>query len=328
MGKLVMQDRRNLSECRNCGSRNAFILNQGNIAPFFLKRVHNIELNSLGQQIENQLDRLSNALIKKTLKLCFQVLDNTKSGKQIIDFRSHATTNIRVCKECGFVGPDHNYTFDELLNLYKDYRSDSYNSERSLFEPGYENIQDLVGKSESEINQRLNNMSDLIGQHVHLQSIKKVLDWGGGEGKFVPIELRNKEVFILDVSSEPLADQTFIRIEQPTLDAKFDFVQICHVLEHVSSPRDFSKNVLSYLNTGGYLYIEVPQGRNEDEIQQFVKAHPSVTHKIHEHLNLFTVQSIQALANSLDLKELTVETKHFDFEWCKPTVISGLFMKT
>lgn len=321
-----MEVTQNALECRNCGSHNTLILNQGTIAPFFLKRVHSIQLMSLGEQINQKLDKLPDTLIKKTLNSVFQVLSNTTIGKQLNKFRSAAKTNISVCTDCGFVCPNYNYDDSQLFGLYEDYRSDSYDSEREFFEPQYKNIQSLVGKSGIEINNRLNNMSNLISKYVELQSIETVLDWGG-EGKFIPKELRNKKVFILDVSNELLADNTFIRIKQPAADEKFDFIQICHVLEHLPSPRDFLRNVLSYLKIGGYLYLEVPQDRTEEDIQRFVKANPNVSHKIHEHLNLYSTQSIKALANSLDLKELVVEKNKIDIEWMELNIISGLFMK-
>ena len=89
----------------------------------------------------------------------------------------------------------------------------------------------LVGKSEDEIRNRLDNVGSLIRKYTKLESIETVLDWGGGEGKFIPRELRNKKVFILDVSNEKLAELPFTRIEQPTVNQKFDFIQVCHVLE-------------------------------------------------------------------------------------------------
>jgi 2-polyprenyl-3-methyl-5-hydroxy-6-metoxy-1,4-benzoquinol methylase len=185
----------------------------------------------------------------------------------------------------------------------------------------------LVGKSEDEIRNRLDNVGSLISKYTKLESIETVLDWGGGEGKFIPRELRDKKVSILDVSNEKLAEPTFIRIEQPATNQKFDFIQVCHVLEHVSSPHEFLKNTLPYLNRGGYLYLEVPQDRTEEDIQQFIKSDSAAIHKIHEHLNLYSVQSIKALANSLELKELVVEKKEFNLGREKVTIVSGLFMK-
>ena len=110
-----MEVTQNGSECRNCGSHNTLILNQGTIAPFFLKRVHNIRLMSLGKQINQELDRLPDTLIKKTLNSVFQVLSNATIGKQLNKFRSAAKTNISVCKDCGFVCP--NYNYDDLVRV-------------------------------------------------------------------------------------------------------------------------------------------------------------------------------------------------------------------
>lgn len=314
--------------CRNCISHNTITLNQGTVAPFFLKRVHNVHVMSLGEQIYIKLTLLSpNTLFKKILKFSYTELNNSTLGTKLFKFRSPAKVDIFVCKDCGFICPAHIYEASQLLRLYSDYRSESYNLERAFFEPKYRHIMNLVGKSEDEIRNRLDNVGSLIRKYTKLESIETVLDWGGGEGKFIPRELRNKKVFILDVSNEKLAEPTFTRIEQPATNQKFDFIQVCHVLEHVSSPHDFLKNTLPYLNLGGYLYLEVPQDRTEEDIQRFIKSDSAAIHKIHEHLNLYSVQSIKALANSLELKELIVEKKEFNFGREKLTIVSGLFMK-
>ena len=39
---------------------------------------------------------------------------------------------------------------------------------------------------------------------------------------------------------------------------KYNYIQTTHVLEHVSNPYNFLKKVLKHLDSGGYLYLEVP----------------------------------------------------------------------
>jgi len=69
----------------------------------------------------------------------------------------------------------------------------------------------LVGKCQEEIDSRMNNLDNIIDRHVNCNSIQTVLDWGGGEGRFVPTSLRSKSVTVLDYSTEELADPKFLR---------------------------------------------------------------------------------------------------------------------
>ena len=174
-------------KCRNCLSNSALISNRGTVAPFFLKRVHNIHLLSIGELLNKKLNALfPNTIIKKILKFSYTELSNSKLGMKLFKFRSPAKVDIFVCKDCGFICPAHIYEASQLLRLYSDYRSESYNLERSFFEPKYRNIMNLVGKSEDEIRNRLDNVGSLISKYTKLESIETVLDWGGAKENLFP----------------------------------------------------------------------------------------------------------------------------------------------
>jgi hypothetical protein len=232
-----------------------------------------------------------------------------------------------VPKDCGFVGPDYAYSFKELLCLYIDYRSDTYNLDRCAVEPGYVNIKDKVGKSQEEIECRLSNIDHLINIYTDINKINTVLDWGGGEGKFIPRQLQNKTVTILDVSNEPLISQTYSRLNELPADSKFDYLQVCHVLEHVSEPFTFMKEALSHVNDGGIVYLEVPQDKTDAEMNKFLDESGEMWHTLHEHINLYNIHSVEMLGKALGLKKLHVGVNRFNFGWCKTTVVSGVFSK-
>jgi SAM-dependent methyltransferase len=248
-------------------------------------------------------------------------------GRRLAQFGTVAKARIRVCRDCGFIGPDFNYSFELLSNLYCDYRSETYNAERVLYEPDYKNIEELVGKHDTEITERLRRLNALIDAHVDFNKITTVMDWGGGEGKFVPTSLTGKHVFVFDISSEPLVNRNFCRVDRPPGNMTFDYIQLCHVLEHVASPYNLVCDVLSHLRPGGYLYIEVPQERTEEEIRQFVSSSPDMHFVIHEHLNIFTRRAVKALANSHGLREISLTTASIDLGWIKSVHVSGLFSK-
>jgi hypothetical protein len=310
--------------CRNCQSTNIFISNRGSIAPFFMKRVHGIYLTSLEETIVSFLDKHPKT---KVAIWIFNLFRSLPILRKIFKFRSRAVVDIRICRDCKFVGPDYGYEQNQLSGLYLDYRSESYNRERINFEPSYASLKDLIGKSAEEVSARLGNVSRLIAKHVDVNSIRNVLDWGGGEGKFVPAELRKKSVWILDISTEKLINSEFVRVDEIPANTLFDFVQICHVLEHVASPYDLMVSILPHIKSGGYIYIEVPKDRSDQDIERLLDARSAVMHTIHEHLNLFTAKSIKALGKTLNLRVLSSEEVEMNLSWLKATHVSGLFMK-
>jgi Methyltransferase domain len=313
--------------CRSCRSPGVITSSQGTLYPFFVKRVYGLHIHSLGEAISARIDNTKDTKKKLLGKIFLGVLQRFGMGRTLLAFRSNVQADIRVCKACGFIGPELSYDQAALKNLYVDYRSDSYNAERSTFEPAYKTIQSHVGKSEQEIAARLHHMDEVIERYVDTTRIVDVVDWGGSEGKFIPPSLQTKNVWILDVSNEPLANKNYKRVDHVPENVAFDYVQVCHVLEHVSSPYEFMSIILGHIRAGGTIYIEVPQDQPDEEIQKFLSGDTSVRHGIHEHLNLFSLTSLRALAVSLGLKVLQVEKKSLDLGWSKATVLSGLFVK-
>ena len=134
-------------------------------------------------------------------------------------------------------------------------------------------------------------------------------------------------MFILDVSDEPLANKSFTRVNEPDPGMLFDFIQVCHVLEHVSSPNEFVKEVVKSLKPGGVLYIEVPQDQSDENISRF-KVEPNlINHTIHEHLNLFSRGALSALAIQIGLDQIVIDKHQIDLGWIKGVHLSGLFRK-
>lgn len=299
--------------CRNCHSKNISIGTSGIYAPFFLKRVFGIDLINLGVMLH----------VNKNNELITNFQSN--GLESILNFQSPALTSIRVCSDCGFVGPDMHFSADQLQPLYQDYRMESYNQERVKYEPYYQQIQHLVGKDPKEIQERLTLVDSLLNEYLDLSKIHSVLDWGGGEGRFIPQCLSQKEVFILDVSDEPLINRDFKRISEPDANMFFDFIQVCHVLEHVSSPHDFLKKVVKSLKPGGYIYIEVPQDQSDENLAKFHIDPNSNNHIIHEHLNLFSENALKGLGTSVGLQEIKLTKKEVDLGWTRGTHLNGLF---
>lgn len=321
--------------CRNCNSLNVIETPNGILAPFFVLRV-------IGQ-ISLRVDSLYEFLVQgarssksnsrryaaKILLRIVNRLPRLREAASAMHPNAEASLKvfIRVCKECSFVGPSQVYPLHQLIGLYRDYRSDSYNRDRCSVEPTYEAIMHLVGKCQEEIDSRMAHLDGIIDSLLDCGSIQTVLDWGGGEGRFVPTSLRAKTVTVLDYSTEELSDSAFLRVDHLNSDQKFDYIQICHVLEHVSEPRTLMLEVVSHLNAKGYVYVELPQDRSSEDLQRFVSCPFDMYHGIHEHLNLYSQAALEKLGLSLGLKCVHLGSYQLDFGWINGSIISGLFVK-
>ena len=91
------------------------------------------------------------------------------------------------------------------------------------------------------------------------QSPRRVLDFGGDEGQFIPDidSIEARAVFeVSSVSSlegvNRFRDWTQVRGFSP------DMIMMCHVLEHVENARELVETAFSVLASGGLTYIEVP----------------------------------------------------------------------
>lgn len=327
--------------CRNCDSVDVFKSPSGILAPFFMWRVCGIRTcSSSTRECFEHLINIVAAKNQQTMMYSFvnfllkaqkKLLRQFPSGRKLLQSRIDTSTNLeastdlRVCNICGFIGPD--FEYKTLDNLYTDYRSESYNNERELYEPSYKTIVDLVGKSDLEIKSRLNNADSLLTKYVDIGSIKTVVDYGGGDGRYIPEKLVKKDVYIVDISSENPVNLEHKRINKLENGLFFEYMQLCHILEHTMNPLEFLVEVTKNLKSGGYLYIEVPQDRSDDDIKKLQTKSPDTRHYIHEHINLYTPESVAALAESAGLKKLTVEKKLIEVGWTKALFISGLFVK-
>ena len=319
--KLI--DSKTKNTCRNCDSVKITTTRSGFLAFFFLKRVFELDVASVGEEIEVRLR--GKGFKKNIVGVIYFALRRLPVFKQLFNIKPYISTDIRICKDCGFIGPEQEYPYSLLHGIYHDYRSDSYNRDRCTYEPDYKKIQMLVGKDGAEVQQRLESVDDILKKYTDISKIRNVLDWGGGEGRFIPTCLLDKEVVILDVSNEPLINSRYLRVSEPPELRKFDFIQVCHVLEHVSAPVEFMKNIMKYSSDEGFTYVEVPQDRSDEDIEQFQHNPIKMRHGIHEHLNLYSEKAVSALGKALGLEVICVEKKCINSGWHKGIVISGLF---
>ena len=321
--------------CRNCDSSNVIETPNGILAPFFVLRVIgriSLHVDSVYEVLTKTAESTKSKSRRYAANILLRIANRfprLREASSAMRPDSQASLNvlIRVCEDCTFVGPSQVYPHNQLIGLYRDYRSDSYNRDRCSVEPSYQDIMHLVGKCQEEIDSRMTNLNVIIDSLVDCERIKTVLDWGGGEGRFIPTSLRSKSVTVLDYSTEELSDPSFLRLDQLNSDQTYDYIQVCHVFEHVSEPRSLMTKIVSHLNRGGYVYIELPQDRSNEDLQNFVLSPFEMYHVIHEHLNLYSLASLDRIGLSLGLRCVHLDSCQLNIGWINATIISGLFVK-
>ncbi|MCZ4282327.1 class I SAM-dependent methyltransferase [Kiloniella laminariae] len=81
---------------------------------------------------------------------------------------------------------------------------------------------------------------------------------------------------------------------------QFDLITISHVLEHVTDPIDFIKNITTYLKPDGILFIEIPH--RDDRFKK----------NVFPHLLFFTKDALNELLISCDLLPISIEIRGVD----------------
>ena len=299
-----------MGECRNCGAEVTKDLGFiGEVAPFFLKRVLNLEygLAPSGHPVKRFLRRIG--FFSKGFQKVY--------GQSVL-------VEMEICPSCSFVQTKRPFSDEAIGRLYTDYRSDSYNKERIRYEPEYASIASQVGTSAQEIQARKRGLSRWLTGKLNVESTFSMLDYGGADGKFLP-NLPGKK-YVFDISDIAPAEG-IIRIREESGLGSYPYIQLAHVLEHVPYPLVLARKAASFLKPSGYLYLEVPLEVSDEETTRLANGDKTIRLGIHEHINRYTVKSVTELLRSTGLSLLAVETEVVDLGWSKATMIRGLGRK-
>ena len=189
-----------MGECRNCGSITleelGFI---GDVAPFFLARVLRVQGGfSPGAKPTTRVFRRFTGVFRHLLvKL----------------YRPTVMVELQICSACSFLQTKYPFSDAALKNLYEDYRSDSYNEERTRYEPSYASVAKDIGVNEHEVRNRVADLTAWLASKIEPGHRLSMLDYGGADGRFLPHLAGNKYVF--EVSSIAPASGV-IRIDSET----------------------------------------------------------------------------------------------------------------
>ena len=137
-----------------------------------------------------------------------------------------------------------------------------------------------------------------ICKALRLNGSKRILEIGPGRGAVMAyLSARGHEVIGLDVSpaiAQSIREKYSLTVLTESLSAhlkqlnnkRYDIVVMCHVLEHFVDPRKVAKQVFSLLNSGGQLYVAVP---NMDSWHSHWAGWPGYAHY---HSQYFTRRSL------------------------------------
>jgi hypothetical protein len=270
----------------------------GQLAPFFLKRVFNLESHR----------RTSVNPVKRWIQLV------ASPGKQLFAklLGDAVFVEMQICNACSFVQAMHPFSEEAITRLYLDYRAESYNAERIKYEPTYQAIADRVGTDEIEIQVRVKAATEWLADKIQVSNDFTMLDYGGADGRFLP--QLSAEKFVYEVSNiAPL--EGIIRIQHEIELETYSYIHLAHVLEHVVDPLKLVERVVPHIRPGGYLYIEVPQEMSDSELKALQNGSYRCDIPIHEHINKYCVSAISQLLEKAHLELVASRADRVNVGW-------------
>jgi len=185
------------------------------------------------------------------------------------------------CPDCDVAFFDQRLDPDEVARLYRDYRGPAYHARREHWEPGWlASAGALDDRGNPYHRTRVQSLAALMARWQAAPAA--VLDYGGEEdawlarGAFPAARVQGYDISGAGRAPEP----------------PFDLVLCAHVLEHVSFPLPFLRDLVRWIRPGGDLYLEVPF-EAVDLGATMVPGHP--LNRMHEHVSWFSPRALQRL---------------------------------
>ena len=242
--------------------------------------------------------------------------------------RNSFRTSLIYCKTCGFQFYAVRFNENELVRLYNNYRDDEYIRQRNKYEPWYtRRLNDgLFARTETLLN-RKKSLLELTENYClgFSDQIGTVLDFGGDKGQLLDGVFNQSKKFVYEISNVELLPG-INRAFFPSPDT-FDFIICSNVLEHVSYPAETIKMIWDMAHENSIVYLEVPfeQPYSVSTIVkrivqqsmllifrplQFIETFGlgMLTH-MHEHVNYFSVKSLQILIENAGFKNVDISVR-------------------
>ena len=200
-----------------------------------------------------------------------------------------------MCHKCGFVFTQNPFTEEQLANRYKNFSKFEYDADDYILDDDYAN--------------RCVRQRHFIEESINLADVESLLEVGAASGYNLSIYKGNRRVLGIEPSDKncQLAKKNydvdmFSGTMKEYLDKgkkdKFDLIFLSMVLEHIVNPMEFISSVASLCNR--YVFIEVPCLDIRCEEEPFGIF-------CEEHVNIFTLDSLNKLMNVNGFKLINVE---------------------
>jgi hypothetical protein len=153
-----------------------------------------------------------------------------------------------ICENCELGWFSLRYSSEGLENLYGSYRSEAYTAVRNRWESWYDKSYNDAHENPHWIKSRALAIATFLEDKVNV-SESEVVDIGGDTGLISGL-LGARSIRIVEISDRAASSKT----QSESLQS---IALLAHVLEHVSFPQGFLRNLLENYNS---VYVEVPHG--------------------------------------------------------------------
>lgn len=217
---------------------------------------------------------------------------------------------ISLCKNCGTYNNFHNYDFKKLYEGV--YNDRTYNKNICS---NYDKIMNLPYEK-SDNKQRVERIVNFSKSKGYDLKNTNVLDVGSGLCVFLAEFMKHGiKGFCIDPDPIPIqharnnvkVTEAFLgSFEDYNSDYSFDVITLNKVLEHIINPIFWLKKAKKYIKKGGFIYIELPDGKNALNNGKLTNREEFYI----EHFTIFSIESIEYIANQLGFKIETMESIH------------------
>ena len=194
-------------------------------------------------------------------------------------------TKLITCKNCGCSFSSYRPNDEEMMRLYAGYRNEDYFNLRHSYEPEYTKEINEKTLQSDYIKLRQDQLYEFVSEYFTGDGL--IADYGGDEGQFIPRQFHGVGKYVFDISDNKIVDDVErIKDVNEFCRRKWDFVMCCHLLEHVSNPREIIANMVGGAKLGGYIYIEVPYEKSYKVYSDY---------EFHEHINFYSQKVFEKL---------------------------------
>ncbi|MFK5599360.1 class I SAM-dependent methyltransferase [Methylobacterium sp. HMF5984] len=215
--------------------------------------------------------------------------------------RAYSVCNTLACEGCGLLFLDMRFDDAEMAALYADYRGPAYRAQRERFEPGYGARNDILLSGNAYGPTIEAFLAPFVG------ASPRVLDWGGDTGVNTPSRGKASAHHIYDISDRPVVAGAERVSSDRARNGEYDLVVSSHVLEHVPFPLDQLQQIVDAMTPKSVFYLEIP---HEDIVRDIAELPQRAAAKRHwhEHINFFSVSSVEAMFRRVGLTALKQES--------------------